>query len=180
MSDTEQTPKQKITQTMADLGLTISAEFVPWSKSRNAKPNAGSTDRSLNWKVSVRHNDREILNVDYAAGIANCPSYKSNARLTVDYVAALTFETEHGRRNTGAVRGNVITPELADVMASLILDSSAIDHTTFESWAGEFGYDTDSRKAEAIYRACLQEGLALRNSVGEAGLAKLREAAQDY
>lgn len=44
----------------------------------------------------------------------------------------------------------------------------------------ELGYDPDSRKAEAIYKACLEIALKLRNALGEDGLAKLREAAQDY
>jgi hypothetical protein len=69
---------------------------------------------------------------------------------------------------------------VADVLASLVMDSSAIDYSTYEEWAGDCGHDPDSRKGEAIYRACLEIALKLRNGLGEAGLAALREAAQDY
>ena len=46
---------------------------------------------------------------------------------------------------------------------------------------GEYlGYDPDSRKAEGIYRACLELALKLRNGLGEKLLAELREAVADY
>lgn len=47
-------------------------------------------------------------------------------------------------------------PHAADVLYSLILDSSAVGQS-FNDWCSDFGYDTDSRKAERIYHAC-QEG----------------------
>lgn len=46
-------------------------------------------------------------------------------------------------------------PKLADVLHSLHSDAIGADCETFESWAGSYGYDTDSRKAESIYRACV-------------------------
>lgn len=45
-------------------------------------------------------------------------------------------------------------PELADVMASLVGDAQGIEGRTFEEWASDYGYDTDSRKAHATYEAC--------------------------
>jgi hypothetical protein len=59
-------------------------------------------------------------------------------------------------------------------------DSEVIDHPNFESWASEIGYDADSRKAESIYRACLEIALKLRSALGDRGLKELREACQDY
>lgn len=41
-----------------------------------------------------------------------------------------------------------------NVLESLAVDAAVIHHDSFESWAGEYGYDTDSRKAEKTYRAC--------------------------
>ena len=43
--------------------------------------------------------------------------------------------------------------------AADLLDCLASDYTTedFESWASELGYETDSRKAERAYRACVKQ-----------------------
>lgn len=43
-------------------------------------------------------------------------------------------------------------PSAADVLGSLVLDATC-DVSTFEDFCSEFGYDTDSRKAEATYKA---------------------------
>ena len=47
-------------------------------------------------------------------------------------------------------------PNVADVMEALFLDADAKNYETFESWAQDMGYDTDSRKAESIFNHCLE------------------------
>jgi hypothetical protein len=71
-------------------------------------------------------------------------------------------------------------PDPCDVFHSFLLDGEAIDAGSFESWAADYGYDEDSRKAFAAYNACIQTGLALRNALGEAALSELREAFAEY
>lgn len=44
-------------------------------------------------------------------------------------------------------------PEVSEVLASLSQEAEARTQT-FEEWAGDYGYDTDSRTAEAIYKLC--------------------------
>ena len=70
-------------------------------------------------------------------------------------------------------------PTLRHVLGSLILDASAIDAGNFENWADEYGYDKDSRAAEAIYNACVKTGLQLRAMLGDSRLAALREELQN-
>jgi len=42
------------------------------------------------------------------------------------------------------------------------------EHSTdFADFCGEFGYDTDSRKAEGIYRACGRQAANLKRMLGE-------------
>ena len=41
-------------------------------------------------------------------------------------------------------------PTAQDVLESLLSDASSADQD-FEDWCGEYGYDTDSRKAERTY-----------------------------
>lgn len=169
-----------MTAAIAALGLTMTAQFVPWSQSRNK----GEDRRSLNWKVTLLRNGREILTTDYMAGVAHCPSYKQGDK--VHRAQLVEWECEHGRRArtfSGSIlgtSGKLIEPKLDDVLYSLASDADAIEHPTFESWASDFGYDTDSRKAEAIYRACLETALKLRSALGDEGLRQLRDACQDY
>ena len=69
-------------------------------------------------------------------------------------------------------------PKVADVMHSLLLDSSAVD-MDFEDWCSDFGYDTDSRKARDTYDKCLELGEAFLNMVGD-DFQLFQEASQDY
>ena len=69
-------------------------------------------------------------------------------------------------------------PTLDDILHSLVSDaSSAID--TFEDWCGNFGYDTDSRKALAVYEAC-QNTIKRLRKIGVQDLDEANEAFQDY
>ncbi len=167
---------------ISELGLTISSKFVPWSQSRNYKPNGKVTDRSLNWLVTLSKDGREFLTTDYSAGIAHCPSYKS-IHLTVLDAEKIEFETEQGKRAIGdhyIFNGKPILPNTKDVLYSLLMDSSVLDYSSFEQWASDSDYDIDSRKAETIYNACLSIALKLRNGIVEDGLERLRVAFQDY
>lgn len=192
---TELTPKELIDKVMADLGLTVTAEFIPQSKSRNAK----SEDRSLNWTVTLwiaNHRpvggiDKHlIIETDYSAGSGHCPASKLSVKAAGHANSMLRdglirWECEHGYPCGTGFMGRVpgskpLMPETADVLSSLVMESDALDCSTFEEWADTLGYDSDSRKAEGIYRASLEIALKLRNGIGDAGLAALREACQDY
>jgi hypothetical protein len=70
-------------------------------------------------------------------------------------------------------------PHIADVLHSIILDSSAAGQS-FESWCDEFGYDTDSRKAEDIYRACQENADKLARIFNANDREALTQALQDY
>jgi hypothetical protein len=69
-------------------------------------------------------------------------------------------------------------PQVADVVFSLVMDSSAAD-TTFEDWCSECGYDTDSRKALETYLLCQSNGTQIRKLLGK-HFAAVRKAAQNY
>jgi len=56
-------------------------------------------------------------------------------------------------------------PDCEEVMGSLLMDDPA--DSTFEDWCSELGENPDSRKADALYRKCLQVGKRLRRFLGE-------------
>lgn len=71
-------------------------------------------------------------------------------------------------------------PTVADVLACLAFDYIE-PGTTFEQWAPELGYDTDSRKALALFHAVEEQSRALSAWLARPALVdELRAAAQDY
>ena len=170
------------------LGLTYKAEFVPFSKSRNAKKATKPGDYSLNWFVTISKGNRH-LRTDYMQGIAHLPGYTHNTRWTNDAWDALKSACESGKtvspRTAGYMPSSfgakpIPTPELRDVMYSLVLDAGVIDAGGFEEWASEYGYSVDSREAERTYNACMKIALELRAMIGDAGIKALQIASQDY
>ena len=58
-------------------------------------------------------------------------------------------------------------PTLADVLNCLALDASGFENAgDFASWCGEYGYDTDSRKAEKIYKTVGRQAASLKSLLG--------------
>lgn len=70
-------------------------------------------------------------------------------------------------------------PSAADVLHSLILDSSAADQS-FNDWCEDFGYDSDSIKAFTTYQACCVIGENMRKLFSRTELETLRDMLQDY
>jgi hypothetical protein len=174
--------------------IAVEAVFVPWSQSRNFDPAKikHPEQKSLNWKVKLLHRGRTVIETDYMAGIGHSPAYKDARKIgrgvSLGCEAAINGEVEAGYRHKYSEamawaqpkRKELLLPDTCDVIYSLLSDGDAIDHPSFESWASDFGFDTDSRKAEATYRECLDIGLKLRNYLGEDLLRELREIFQDY
>lgn len=68
-------------------------------------------------------------------------------------------------------------PEL--VFECLIIDAwGYLQAQSFEDWAGEYGYDTDSRKAEQMYRELEARTTAFLDFIG--GKAELENLALNY
>lgn len=171
--------------------LTVESVFVPWSQSRNA----AEKNPSLNWKVTLLMNGKKILSTDYSAGMGHCPSYeqiKNPMRLTIHDMDLIKYECEKGKiaghymvslssvmQPVDPKKRGDIKPDSQDVIYSLLIDSDVLQYSDFESWAGDFGYDVDSRQAEKTYQACMKIALQFRQ-IGESLIAELREAYQDY
>lgn len=158
-----QTPEQFT----AESGLEFKFEFVPQSQSRNK-----NSDPCINWKVTVSKGSA-CLTVEYMQGAGYMPGYKPTGRKTIDDADREKAFSETGRH--GLKR--VLEPTPTDVLHGLVLDYSAIDYANFEEWANEYGFDSDSIKALAIYDQCISVALQLRQMID---LDAAREAFQDY
>jgi len=164
--------------------LSVVSEFVPFSKSRNAK----EKDKSLNWRVTLKYGKRDIITTDYDAGIGHCPAYQNAKGLKTSLRDAelIGVECERGfaaKDRAGSPvcdKSRPILPDAKDVIYSLIGDADALDYPTYEGWAEDLGFGLDSRSGEACYRACLEIGLRLRAGLGEKLLSELKEVFSEY
>lgn len=60
-------------------------------------------------------------------------------------------------------------PTAEDVLDCLAMDASGYENAqSFEDWASEYGYDTDSRKAEKVYRIVKRQAQQLKRMLGDA------------
>ena len=57
-------------------------------------------------------------------------------------------------------------PTAADALSSIILDANCGEQT-FEDFCSEFGYDSDSRKAEKTWKACAKTAPKVRRLLGD-------------
>jgi hypothetical protein len=195
---------------LARMGLTVESVFVPLSQSRNKDETTEHLGRkkklySLNWTVTLKQDGRDVVTTDYTAGIAHAPAYKERGKdcEAVRWECETGLEVSHRQKKHGVkgdfatvkerytqiaangypttrTRPKAIKPETRDVIYALALDCGVIDHDGFEDWAANFGYDADSRKAEAMYRQSLEIALKVRNALGQESLDALRELFQDY
>ena len=79
-----------------------------------------------------------------------------------------TLKMGHKRMSTYFSQGEAWTtpPTAADVLDCLASDSAGTD-MDFESWASDYGYSEDSRKAEQTYKACQREAHKLQRFLGD-------------
>jgi hypothetical protein len=172
----------------AQLGLIYEATFVPFSKSRNAKPDPKPNDLQINWKIRLKRGGRSF-ECDYQEGILHLPKalYKQGDFMSMHRFAAVKKACETGRAVLPddpswmypAKRPALLPPALADVLHCLVSDYRVLDYPTYEEWAREYGYEEDSRAGERTYRACQAVALQMRGVLSDAEIEKLDELLRD-
>lgn len=173
--------RAELDKALEAMGVTLAAHFIPQSMSRNAK----EARPTLNWRVLVARKDRGAHATDYMQGIGHAPGYP---RGLVRRLGGMGRNERQAAEQGTAPRGDwnnpsgmtrrIPPPALADVLACLLQDGEGTEWESFESWADNYGYDTDSRKAEEVYRACQEAGRALAGMFSPAERERLRELAE--
>ena len=94
----------------------------------------------------------------YGAASKSRDDMPNNWKVTLHY---------QGRSMTADFYGGsmVENPSTADVLYSLLVDTSAGDQS-FSDFCGDFGYDEDSRSAEATWKACKATAPRLHRLLG--------------
>lgn len=92
-----------------------------------------------------------------------------------EWVVTLYHDGRHltTRFYTGTMHA---TPTRKDVLESLFSDAQGVEYDGFEDWADNYGYDSDSRKALAIYEAVVEQTERLKAFCGDDFEAMQNEA----
>ena len=163
----------------------------------------GSIDdtwQHISYVVAVDHAGQEVWKGNYHIGVGHVDPKKAGNAWNGFQASKLT-ESERAMLHAWQTRPGVkfsdplnqaklaaklakmqsVTPQLEDVCHSLLSDGAAhFDSLTFEEWASDLGYDTDSRKAEKTFTACVEIGRAFARSISREKLECLREWACNY
>lgn len=168
--------KHEIVEKLHAMGVTQSAVFVPASQAPEDRRN------QINWNITIQRNGRTPYALTYSEGIGHLPFYDVNNR-SVAYRGAVQHAIETGRHGpidrTHLWSKKLPEPSLADVMYSLLIDTSDADEN-FEDWARSLGYDDDSIKALRIYEAVQDEARAMRRMFTSRERDELAKIFEDY
>lgn len=146
--------------------MEVSAEFqhIPTTYDPQSKE-----WQHIAWKVTIM-TPRGTFTTDYKQGIGHLPKSWGldplRGVLTVDKLAQIRHVLAHGCRGRdigGDIRGRaeeLPRPSLVDVLHCIFSDAQSGEND-FPDFCAELGYDEDSRKAEATWRACRDTGAAL-------------------
>jgi len=192
-----------ILATIKDLGLTVRYVFVPRSMSEDR-------EESIHWRVGIGNTTNQTgITMDYAEGTWGLPDELGSCARTVEVDKAIkeivekgtcsnprrfedknNLRLEFGRwvaapwapRGTKPRPGTLRLefPKPVDVVWSLVQNMDVLDYRTFEHWASAFGFDSDSRRAERIYKQQVDLATTFLELIGTDGLGELREVYEDY
>lgn len=150
---------------------------------------------AIGYRVRLNYDGRAVCETDYKLGLGHVDLKSPKNRLASLSIGegrmlaawirkpAANFADKDMQTAVAAKLAKVqkVTPRKNDVLYALLADGAAqFDDLTFEDWAAELGYDTDSRKAEAIYRQCCEIGQAFIRTIGRESIQTLRDEFQDY
>jgi len=126
----------------------------------------GDKDNRNVWELSLTRRGKQTLSVKFGQSIADSFMYPSE---TGSLLVAYNSTKRDKRAKSIQTKRNVPTPY--DLLACL----TKYDPGTFEDFCGEFGYDTDSRKAEKTYFAVQGEWKKVHSFFSSNEIEKLSE-----
>lgn len=151
---------------LRDAGITMSADHVPTTFNIHL-----DEWQHIAWRVTFSGPHGKFT-TDYKQGIGHLPKELAlPARYTMWQLDRVGFalRTGHvpfGNGDTFSKGKPLTAPTASDVVQSLMSDTDAANYGTYEAWAEDAGYDTDSRKGEKIYQQCRNIALDLLRVFG--------------
>ena len=158
--------KDKINQELKDKGFAIESEL--------ARDDFDGRGGAAVWSVTITRNGG-VFQTEYTQG-CHFRHHRVNGHPIQPLALSGRMTVAQAAKNKQTIPDE---PTLADVMSSLVWDAQSVaDGQTFEDFADEMGYDTDSREAERVYNGCRDEYFGLIRLAGD--LDELSQMFQDY
>jgi hypothetical protein len=169
--------KAELAKAMQTHGVTITTVFLPFSKVPADRTKSFS--ESVTWEYSVRKADKLVSQGLYSCGVGcakyNLPNSPLIPKWNDKSIDATGFRKEI-QASGQAYPIKVLPPDSSDILGSLLLDASS-GSDLFEDFCLNYGYDTDSRKAEKTWLACRNTYVELVQIFGTDELSRLQEIA---
>jgi len=190
--DSPLTKEIKLTKALNAFGFTLETLSGPRGVLEPATTKDGKPWQCLRYSVLLKFNGREIIETNFSFGIGHVnlskerfssliyPSNLESMFYTMQRKPLADFVDKDSQFQVLiiAAKRQKLAPTLPGVLYSLLMDSSAYGQT-FEDWCGDLGYDSDSRKAEEIFKACEATGRKL-SKIDTEVIEQARELLQDY
>jgi hypothetical protein len=145
-----------------------------WTLTDTCK-NPGDYKTASEWDVTIARKEYGFYTTTYTMGCGLRRDKKTKKPVKTRIYGTLTVDEELELRH----HSEPTPPDLVDVMYSLVSDASCVRHgQSFEDFASEYGYDSDSIKALGIFNACTDVWRALVRM--GADFDALDELFQDY
>jgi len=174
--------KSKIDELIARLGVAIKSSNPTLATEESKTDGKAAQWHHIAFSVAIKRGEKAVWEGPYRMGLGNFPEFKD----VVSRVHSGDLAPHVRKVISGIIHGLALPPfrtrpSLPDVLYSLLSDGSAFfDAASFEEWAGDYGYDTDSRKAERMFRECQETGRKLSRAFNAAEITELRDAFAEY
>lgn len=126
------------------------------------------------WRVSLA-SAKNRMETDYYTGLGHRKTVKGAERVE----GASYPKNSVGYKAWAKQCVKQVTPHSADVLYSLLMDSSSAD-MSFDGWCDDYGFDNDSIKVLNMYQACCKTAKDLCRVFTHSQIETLRTLLEDY
>lgn len=168
------TETRTITDFLTQYPITVELQEVPENPTME-----DSREKMINYFVMLKFEGR-LMSLYFSTSLGWVETRKGEPTSMITYhkPSGDFIKTEWGGKRYNANDGSMFPryrvkkPTVADILDCLASDASG-DGQSFDDWASDFGYDTDSRKAEETYRTIQKQTKELRQLIGRDAFADL-------
>ncbi len=163
-----------IGQFIKDHGINMECHYVTVGTDTDIMPDGTKHEWMHDQWLCTLKRETKVLATPFKQGLAHRKINPRKAAHTVGY-SLMGHELKRYQQSSHTIKpekwvamSDPLSPELDTVLDSLMSDAICYDDARdFEDFAANLGYSTDSRKAEATYRACGELAKQLRHFLGD-------------
>lgn len=157
-----------------EMGITCKAKHVRLvTRKPDGSPEEWQCDE---WQVTIAYQGKS-LTTTYRTGLGHRKMFRHVERSGSRYwdrQRQCYYRDAVDAAESGASKPGD-PPTVADVLYCLMSEANAV-HMTFEEWCSDFGYDSDSRKAERVFHESVRLGREVYRVFRDTDIRKLTEA----